>query len=567
MQSLSPLQLLPLHVVQLVVNHVASSSRLVFDGVDINSHKYRTLLKPLLWVCHNFRAVAYPRYCNNIEINLSSLSVDELDQCYLPVCRTDVNCRKRNYLGYPTHHLAKDITMCVDEVTVTSGKALETLSRVPYDGCSFPLARKIFFIFVDETMIGRDEDVRVDPLPAVANVNGFVERIKVQIKNRFSTPGVPHQYFIDLASRLYQLAFRIEYDYPSDTADPRRFQLDMISNLTHISCTSEFANGNAYQFIQLAQRNALTLQSLDIECGDAIDVLGLVQDADDNHVSYPCLLILKLKAWLHTQEARRPAFRGAAPFPILQQLLLSFDCQFDDDTFFRGNSATLKVLDMWLDSASISMLWKYKVFVPGSHPKLQVVRLWYAGTIEPVFTSIADALQFINDIGSGAAVREYKGISFHAYLVGIPSSLDSHTCIQVLSLPNFGPDVWQVITLIKSLPLLSDLSTSLPSRGDIPEGVTFDTLPEHIVSNYAPIGRRFRCWHLNKGHDNYCNDPLTCVLLLALACPNFDYADSAIGRDGLFMEMMEGEIYSVRFKPYAPRLRRLLFRGWNAKQD
>ncbi|KAJ2052707.1 hypothetical protein H4S04_001159 [Coemansia sp. S16] len=335
----------------------------------------------------------------------------------------------------------------------------------------------------------------------------------------------------------------------------------MISNLTHISCTSEFANGNAYQFIQLAQRNALTLQSLDIECGDAIDVLGLVQDADDNHVSYPCLLILKLKAWLHTQEARRPAFRGAAPFPILQQLLLSFDCQFDDDTFFRGNSATLKVLDMWLDSASISMLWKYKVFVPGSHPKLQVVRLWYAGTIEPVFTSIADALQFINDIGSGAAVREYKGISFHAYLVGIPSSLDSHTCIQVLSLPNFGPDVWQVITLIKSLPLLSDLSTSLPSRGDIPEGVTFDTLPEHIVSNYAPIGRRFRCWHLNKGHDNYCNDPLTCVLLLALACPNFDYADSAIGRDGLFMEMMEGEIYSVRFKPYAPRLRRLLFRG------
>ncbi|KAJ2878841.1 hypothetical protein H4R27_005625, partial [Coemansia aciculifera] len=52
------------------------------------------------------------------------------------------------------------------------------------------------------------------------------------------------------------------------------------------------------------------------------------------------------------------------------------------------------------------------------------------------------------------------------------------------------------------------------------------------------------------------------ISLLALACPNFDYAAAAVTRNGqsqFFMEQMEKTIDSDRFKPYAPRLRRLIF--------
>ncbi|KAJ2872763.1 hypothetical protein H4R27_006634, partial [Coemansia aciculifera] len=110
------------------------------------------------------------------------------------------------------------------------------VSRSPYDGCSFPLARKIAFIFVREKKgvkdedsetgedietdeeaetdketgadgetgadedIGADEGIGIDPLIAEANIGTFVERIKqmappvgeikVQPANRDNIPNI-----------------------------------------------------------------------------------------------------------------------------------------------------------------------------------------------------------------------------------------------------------------------------------------------------------------------------------------------------------------------------------------
>ncbi|KAJ1924827.1 hypothetical protein LPJ71_000388 [Coemansia sp. S17] len=88
---------------------------MVYDGVRVNSHEYRTLLKPLLWVCHNLRTVTYSRYCNNFELNLSGMPLAYIDKLHLPDHFTDVDYRRLNYLGYSTHHFAKDITVFVDE--------------------------------------------------------------------------------------------------------------------------------------------------------------------------------------------------------------------------------------------------------------------------------------------------------------------------------------------------------------------------------------------------------------------------------------------------------------------
>ncbi|KAJ2886728.1 hypothetical protein H4R27_000425 [Coemansia aciculifera] len=578
MSTFSPFQFLPPHIVRLIVDHVTGSSRVVFDGVCANSHEYGFLLKPLLWVCHNFRAVAYSRYCNNFELNLSSLSFGDLDKHHSLVCRTDVNYRTLNHLGYPTHHLARDITVFMDERTVYSGEALGMVSRAPYDGCSFPLARMLAFIFVKDTADRVDEDIWNDPPIVGTNIGAFVKRIKqmapsvggirVKAANRGSMPGIANQYFGDLASRFYQLASRVEYNYHCYTEDSTRLQLDMISNLTHISYTSDSSIGNVNQFIQLARQNALTLQSLIFECEEDLDVLGLVQDAEGNHVAYPHLLTLKLWAVSIFDELEQPVFHGAAPFPIIQQLRIECDRPFADDTFFRGNAATLEWLDVRLDRLSAPMLRRFKVFAPGSHPRLRVVKLQYTDDFgSELFASPADALQFMYSIGLGVAVQEYSQTSIPANPELAFSPLGSHACIQVLSLPTLHPDLWQIISLIKSLPLLSDLHTSFPCLGPIPDGVDLDELPEHIISNHAPIGRIFRCWHLNKYFVTNFTDLTVCVLLLALVCPNFDYAATSSYERKWFMEMLEKDIDSDRFKPYAPRLRRLLFNGWDEKQD
>ncbi|KAJ2883011.1 hypothetical protein H4R27_003052 [Coemansia aciculifera] len=418
----------------------------------------------------------------------------------------------------------------------------------------------------------------IDPLTAEANIGAFVERIKqmaplvdeirVQPVDCDNMPSTSDQQFGDLASRLYQLAYRVKYSCFSYTADPIWLQQDVICNLSHISYTSASDVDSTYQFIQLARKNALTLQSLSIECERDTGILGLGQDADGNHETYPRLHTLYLRARPSHNELRRPVFYGAAPFPALRRLCINHNYPFDDDTFFRGNAATLEWLELQLDRLSASMLRKYKVFVPGSHPRLRRLRLGFTTDFASgLFTSPTETLQFVCSIGSGAAIREYGRTTHLANPATTFSSLGNYECIQVLSLPSLYAELWHVIALIKSLPLLSDLHTSLPSLGNLPRGVALDELPAYMVSTYAPMGRRFRCWHLDRGHFNNYSGTTTCVLLLALACPNFDYATPPTVQRELFMEMMQVDISSDLFKPYAPRLRRLLFHGWDSKQD
>ncbi|KAJ2810505.1 hypothetical protein H4S07_002635, partial [Coemansia furcata] len=231
-------------------------------------------------------------------LNLSNFSFDYIEEHYLGACRIGSNYRMLNYLGYPTHRLAKDIAIFICDQAVYSGKALEVMSRAPYSGCAFPLARKISFYFVDEAM-----DVDENGRGFEANIGAFVERIKhmaplvseIRVQaNNLNACAVFNRYFSDLASRLYRPAHRIDYAHVLDNGDPILLQLDMICNLTHISYTSKLRRDDAYQFMQLAWKTALTLQSLVVDCKHDIDFNNLVQDADGNYVTYPRLLTLKL---------------------------------------------------------------------------------------------------------------------------------------------------------------------------------------------------------------------------------------------------------------------------------
>ncbi|KAJ2875144.1 hypothetical protein GGH93_001827 [Coemansia aciculifera] len=90
----------------------------------------------------------------------------------------------------------------------------------------------------------------------------------------------------------------------------------------------------------------------------------------------------------------------------------------------------------------------------------------------------------------------------------------------------------------------------------MPESVTRAELPAYMVSTYSPLGERFRCWHLERYRDG-----VECMLLLALICPNFDYVAVDQQQCESLMGNLEWYIDLDRFKPYTPRLRRLLFNG------
>ncbi|KAJ2074843.1 hypothetical protein GGH13_001045 [Coemansia sp. S155-1] len=116
------------------------------------------------------------------------------------------------------------------------------------------------------------------------------------------------------------------------------------------------------------------------------------------------------------------------------------------------------------------------------------------------------------------------------------------------------------MAMIQSLPLLSDLHAKAPTLDPIPAGATKRTLVKYVTSNYSPMGSRFRCWHFGDERLKELKGAVIPFLLLALACPNFDYAAIVHYHREMFAELLEKPIDMATYKKHAPRLRRLLYR-------
>ncbi|KAJ2800042.1 hypothetical protein H4S07_005277, partial [Coemansia furcata] len=400
-------------------------------------------------------------------------------------------------LGYPTHRLARTLDIEIDEESIYSGEALTLLSRAPYDGCAFPLVLKIILLIV------MDKDSAVVTKPR-SNTVAFVQRIKEMTPNANDVWVRPLYYnaprsrssihYCDLVSLLFQLVGRVQYSEISEPFVPVSLDLVGICNLVHIKCTTE---GDDRAFIRLAQQNSTTLESLTIHTDGDIDIAGIIKGSESNFAVYPHLHTLKLSGYSDDGDLVHPVFTGAMPFPSLQFLSYDYNYAFSDDVFFRGNATTLASLDLYLNSSTITMLRKFGVFTPTSHPKLRQVRLWGLDDCGPdIFATRAEAMQFALGIGSAALIRDIDMHFTGAELISMFPQLDGLTFIQVLALSTYKLELWDVISLIEALPMLSVLSVTPKSVGTLPDGITLDQFPAYVISTYAPMGKRFRSWSI-----------------------------------------------------------------------
>ncbi|KAJ2812277.1 hypothetical protein H4S07_001509 [Coemansia furcata] len=554
MSQLSPLQKLPLHIVKLIVDYVVGSSRLVFDGIDKNLQADWALVKPLRLVCRNFWTIAAPRFLRHMTLDMASVYDDPHET---PI-----------HVGYSLRKTIRSVDIELDEQLVYSGKALDMLALVPLGGCIFPRMHTLSFHFVSDTP---DPSEKYTPLDAEINMDVFVYRIRrmspmvseIRVRPKhFDRPLRVTPHFGNLISQLYRITDRINFANIGDAAVPIELRLWMITNLTHVRLILVDVLRNVGQFIQLMQHNAPTLQSIRVEYRD-VDVCGLVLDPAGHCITYPCLLKLKMVESLTSSKQQHQVIpQDAVPFPSLQRLFTRLYYPFEDDMLFRGNSATLESLDILLCRPSVSMLRRCKVFTPNSHPKLQQVNLVYFDSVLPdSFTTVNDFMRFVLSIAPNAPVRDISGFFGITGLMPALPLLGDHPCIQVLSLTNVPLSFWDIIVVVKSLPLLTDFYAYPQSCEPLPSGITKAKLPAYVRSTYAPLSQRFRCWHLKCYICTNLAVTVRCVLLLALACPNFDYAAIAPSYRVAFMELMKKAIAAKEFKPYASRLRRLLFLG------
>ncbi|KAJ2111309.1 hypothetical protein IW146_005448 [Coemansia sp. RSA 922] len=473
----TPFQLLPPHIVQRIVHYVVRSSRMLADWVLPDSEEYRALLRPLLWTCHNFRAVAYLQ-----------------------------------------------LEIVTNEGTTYSGEALDMLSHPPYDGCSFPNVRKLV---LDLTTNGVRHDRMASSPRDMANIIAFVQRVKEMAPKVRHIRVIPYSAFhCDsispnfncLVSQLFGHATCVEYGKFRNNAVPVRLQLSDIRNLVYIKYTAVIDAG---QFIHLARLNAPTLQSL--------------------------------------PDTAQSASRDIVLFPRLQYLHLEGDYLFGDDVLFRGNEASLRSLDIGFHKSGVEMLCKYNVFTPTSHPKLEYVRVKFW---REMYTAAAKNFRPELGIGLKAPVRMLNGDFLAADIAPALLSVGNFAYIHVLMLQHVSLDHWAAFAIIKSLPLLSVLHADFPRLGKIPPDVALDDLSADVISTYAPMGKRFRCWKAGRCGFGRETETAKFLLMLALVCPNFTYSVSPSDVRKELKRVLKDTIALGTFKDYAPRLQHLLFNGW-----
>ncbi|KAJ2560487.1 hypothetical protein GGH95_004835, partial [Coemansia sp. RSA 1836] len=212
-----------------------------------------------------------------------------------------------------------------------------------------------------------------------------------------------------LMVRLFRLAPRIAHSLYSMLSSPVKLRMDGICDLTHV----EIETDDIGPVLQLARQSVMTLQYLRIKAHDRGNISELIKDTTSgNSVEYRQLRVLKLDHCTWFDNKNKPVAPGAVLFPHLRLLHVANASPFGDDVLVRGNAAMLEFLKMKLARGDVMMLQKCRLFTPHSHPKLQSVDVWFGeDKVVGIFSTHAARLQFLFNIGPGAAVRVFSHMS------------------------------------------------------------------------------------------------------------------------------------------------------------
>ncbi|KAJ2462797.1 hypothetical protein GGI03_004245 [Coemansia sp. RSA 2337] len=126
----------------------------------------------------------------------------------------------------------------------------------------------------------------------------------------------------------------------------------------------------------------------------------------------------------------------------------------------------------------------------------------------------SDLIRLMLGIAPEAAVRKISSWPFSREPLPVLTLLGKHDRLQVLALPEVRMSLWEAMTLIKSLSLLTDFHVKAPTLDPLPAGVTKRTVVKYVSSNYLPMGTRFRCWHIENNRVEYLEDAVKPFLLL-----------------------------------------------------
>ncbi|KAJ2632079.1 hypothetical protein GGF44_003851 [Coemansia sp. RSA 1694] len=400
------------------------------------------------------------------------------------------------------------------------------------------------------------------------NITTFVQRLlqlvprfrECDLSDYFDFKGlfkVDHGQFSSLVRQILANVDRLEYNFGNELV---RMDLDYagMCNLVHI----DYAFDSYWSCFQLARQCAPTLQSLILRSRPCSpdswsDLSGLIEDISGSRVAYSCLQSLTVNMWSNLGMPWRQSFGAFVAFPALRHINAGDYYPFSDDTLFRGNAATLESLNMFIDADTAMMLRERRVFTRASHPRLRSVTIDGADEyLSQEYATYANHMQFLLSIGPGAEERVFPPMELEQDIPRALQLLGEHTSIQVLSMEVAAFTVLDVVALIKSLPLLSDLRLDVPKLdshlADIPKSQLFETL----IESHAPMARQLRRL-IVQNYQVPLEDLAVFTVLLASLCPNLDFIDVSSSSVAQFGRHMKSCTASDPFQKYEQLLQSL----------
>ncbi|KAJ2338541.1 hypothetical protein GGH92_007120 [Coemansia sp. RSA 2673] len=113
-----------------------------------------------------------------------------------------------------------------------------------------------------------------------------------------------------------------------------------------------------------------------------------------------------------------------------------------------------------------------------------------------------------------------------------------------------------MLHILKALPALEKLLSSITDLGPELENISSEELPDYVTSTYNNVGKNLQVWRLSS--PNYTTVTIDHILLLALVCPNLWRIQLEPGFIEDYHTKISKALESGPYTKYAPQLDRVL---------
>ncbi|KAI9505851.1 hypothetical protein BX070DRAFT_220884 [Coemansia spiralis] len=309
---------------------------------------------------------------------------------------------------------------------------------------------------------------------------------------------------------------------------------------------------------QLVERSALTLKSLSVYEFTVNAVVYILYNSKGGTIIYPQLE--KLVLCSHNTEDDFPALESlesVIPFPILKYLYMDALYLFADDAPFRGNSGSLKYLELGCDDEFLRIAQKYEIFQHGQYQNLQCISLNFIRTDGRTNEDNELLLQFGLGLASPATQTfEFTNVSGNAIFKNLPE-YPYMANLQILKMNFVKITLSNIITLLKLFPNLIEITCDIDGLGAELDAINYGNLPAELYSRNYPLNRFFKRLTICKFTYPYSVYAISAILL-AIICPRFTLLTIKGHYLDKYYEELASTISTSPFSDYADRVKHLL---------